>query len=112
MAFVSHLLVRGLAAILEMDHLDTKKDYPTPGKTTYTFKTSGISDSAQELKAKILSILDWPVDIPEDVTVTEVKKGPVFKEYLVDIVVDSGRIGKLENLLARKYGRFRERPYR
>jgi len=106
------IIGRAIAAALEMDHLDTKKDYPTPGKTTYTFKTSGISDSIQEIKAKILSVLDWPVDIPEDVTVTTVKKGPVFKEYLVDITVDSGKIGKAENIIARKYGLLRKRPYR
>jgi len=105
------IIGRAIAAILEMDHVDTKRDYPEPGKTTYTFKTSGISESLQEIKAKILSILDWPIDIPSDITITEVKKGPVFKEYLVDIVVDSGRVGKIENILARKYGIFRRRPY-
>jgi len=102
---------RAIAAILEMDHIDTKKDYPAPGKTTYTFITTGVSKNIQELKAKILSMLDWPVDIPEDVKVSMVKKGRVFKEYLVDIVVDSGKIGKVENLIARKYG-LRKRPYR
>jgi len=54
---------KAISAILEMDHLDTKKDYPMPGKTTYVFKTSGITDSIQEAKAKILSLLDWPMDM-------------------------------------------------
>jgi len=108
---MSFIIATAIKAVLEMDHVDTKRDYPTPGKTTYTFKTSGLSISFQEIKAKILSVFDFPMDIPEDITVTEVKRGPVFKEYLIDIVVDSGKIGKVADLLAKKYGILRRRPY-
>ena len=97
-----------LASLLEMDHVGTRVE---GDKTVYTFKTTSLVPSLTELKSKILSMLDFPVDIPSDVTIKEVKKGPIFKEYLVDITVDRRGIGKLSNLLARKYGILRKRPY-
>jgi hypothetical protein len=104
-------LARVLADLLEMDHVDTRKDYPVPGKTTYTFKTTSLFPSLVEAKSKVLSMLDAPVDIPENVSVTEVKRGKLFREYLVEIQVDSGKIGKLSDLLAKKYGILRRRKY-
>jgi len=109
MAIVGSLLSTALSAVLEMDHVGTRVE---GDKTIYTFKTTSFRPTFTEIKAKILSMLDLPVDIPEDVTIREVKRGPVFREYLVDITVDSRRIGKLENLLAKKYGIIRRRPYR
>ena len=106
---VTHLLARMLAACLEMDHIGTRVE---GDKTIYTFKTTSFRPTFTEIKAKIFSVLDLPVDIPEDVTIREVKRGPVLREYLVDITVDSGKIGKVENLLAKKYGIIRRRPYR
>ena len=103
------ILASVLSSLLEMDHVGTRVE---GDKTIYTFKTTSLLPSTTETKAKILSVLDLPVDIPEDITITEVKKGLVFKEYLVDIVVDSKKIGKAENLLAKKYGIIRKRPYR
>ena len=103
------LLSSALRSLLEMDHLDTRVE---GDKTIYTFKTTSLMPSTTEIKAKILSMLDSPVDIPEDITVREVKRGLIFKEYLVDIVVPTRRIGKLSNLLAKKYGIIRRRPYR
>lgn len=100
-----------LKGLLEMDHIDTKVDYPVPGKVTYTFKTTSLVPSLVELKSKILSVLDLPVDIPENIIVTEVKRGKVFREYLVDIVVDKSKVGKAADLLAKKYGLIRRRPY-
>jgi len=85
--------------IMGMDHIDTTV---IGDRVIYKFKSTGIIDSAgiQELKAKILSILDFPVDIPVDVRITPIKKGIVFKEYLVEIEVptESFRVKHLRNL--------------
>jgi len=97
-----------LESVLEMDHVGTRVEGEN---TIYTFKTTGFHPSIVEIKSKILSVFDLPVDIPKDVRITEVKHGRVFKEYLVEIVVDSRLIGKVSDLLAKKYGVFRRRPY-
>lgn len=105
---MSMILASVLQDLLEMDHVDTST---SAGKTTYTFKTTSLVPSLVELKSKILSIFDFPIDVPDDVNIREVKKGKLFKEYLVDITVDSAKIGKAKNLLSKKYGIVRNRPY-
>jgi len=98
-----------LAALLEMDHLDTEV---VDGDVIYKFKTTSLVPSFAEIKAKILSILDLPVDIPKNIEVIEVKRGRFgFKEYLVKIWVDRTKIGKATDLIAKKYGIVRRRPY-
>ena len=89
-----------------MDHIGVRTE---GDKTIYIFKTTGLVPSLVEAKSKVLSVLDLPVDIPEDINVREVKKGPLTKEYLVEITVDSGKVGKVSNLLAKKYGIIRKR---
>ena len=89
-----------LSSLLEMDHVGVRTE---GDKTVYIFKTTGLVPSLVEAKSKILSVLGLPVDIPEDISVREVKKGPLTKEYLVEITVDSRKIGKVSNLLAKKY---------
>jgi len=104
------LLAALLKAVLEMDHVRTTVYFD---RTIYIFKTTALDESLAELKAKILSLLDLPVDVPIKVAVDEVKSGYVFKEYLVAIEVPRKGIGPLENLLARKYPfLLKERPYK
>ena len=91
-----------------MDHVGTRIEGEN---TIYTFKTTSLHPSIAELKSKILSILDLPVDIPKDIRITEVKHGKIFKEYIVDIVVDTEKIGKLSDIIAKKYGIIRKRKY-
>lgn len=105
MAFV---IGAAVAAVLEMDHVGTSV---VGENTIYTFKTTSLIPSLVELKSKILSILDFPIDIPKNVEVREVKRGPIFKEYIVDITVDTGKVGKVADLLAKKYGIVRKRKY-
>jgi len=100
MGFATGILSTLFSQLLEMDHVATRVE---GGKAIYTFKTTSLAPSLTEIKSKIFSVLDFPVDIPEDVTVREVKRGPIYKEYLVDIVVNRESMGKLSNLLARKY---------
>ena len=100
-----------LKAVLEMDHVSTETHDDT---TVYIFKTTGIHPSTVELKAKILSMLDLPFDIPYDVEIEEVKRGPVMKEYLIKIYVKKRGLGRLRNIFKKKYrvfgrGRIRER---
>jgi hypothetical protein len=102
------IIARTIAAVLEMDHIGTEVMGDT---TVYTFKTTSLIPSLTELKSKILSVLDFPIDIPKNVEVQEVKKGKVFKEYVVKIYVDRGRIGELSDLMAKKYGIIRKRKY-
>lgn len=105
---MSSVIAKALEACLEMDHIGTEVK---GDKTVYIFKTTSIIPSLVELKAKILSLLDFPMDIPENVEVEEVKHGIVFKEYIVRITVPRYKLGRLSNLLARKYGILRKRPY-
>ena len=96
--------------VLQMDYVGATSN-PAADTVTYTFKTTSVIKSLVELKSKVLSLFDLPLDIPVDVNVTELKRGPVFKDYLVDITVKSDRVGKVSNLLAKKYGLIRKRPY-
>ena len=89
-----------LKALLEMDHIGVEK---RGSNTVYVFKTTGLFKSTAELKSKVLSLLDLPVDIPNNIEVEEVKRGRIFKEYIVKISVPENRIGQLTDLLARKY---------
>jgi len=97
-----------VAEILQMDYMGSEI---RGDKAVYKYMTTGIAMTTTELKAKILSILDWPIDIPSDITITEIKKGKIFKDYLVEIAVPREKIGKLKNLIAKKYGIIRHRPY-
>jgi len=89
-----------LKALLEMDHIGVET---TENSTIYKFKTTGLFKSTAELKSKILSVLDLPVDIPKNISIKEAKRGKVFKEYIIEITVPNNRIGQLTDLLARKY---------
>jgi len=104
------LIGRIVQAILEMDHVETKV---VGDRTIYTFKTTSIVPSLVEIKSKILSVLDAPFDIPMDVKVDEVKRGKIFKEYLVHITVPKEKVGKISDLIAKKYPliAFRRRRY-
>jgi len=102
------ILASILAAVLEMDHIGTEV---VADKTIYKFKTTSLFPSLVEAKSKVLSVFDLPIDIPENVEVREVKRGKIFKEFLVDITVDTRKIGKATDLLAKKYGILRRRPY-
>jgi len=104
MAYVIPFVVR---QALDIDFIGMK----TVGEyTVYTFKTSGIAPKMQEIKAKILSVLDFPLDIPVNIVVKEVKKGKLFKEYEVEMTVHKEKIGKASDLLASRYG-LRRREY-
>ena len=103
------LIASFFSGLLEMDHIGVRTE---DGKTVYIFKTTSIFPSLVEMKSKILSVLDAPVDIPEDIRVKEVKRGLLTKEYVVEIVVSRDTVGKLSNLIAKKYGLIRSRPYR
>jgi len=105
MAFVISSII---TAILEMDHIGTEV---VGENTIYKFKTTSISPSLTEFKCKVLSVLDFPIDIPKNVEIREVKRGKLFKEYVVDITVPTRKIGKVSDLLAKKYGIVRRRPY-
>lgn len=94
------IITSALKSILEMDHLDTRVE---GNKTIYTFKTTSLIKSLVEPKSKILSVLDFPVDIPQDVSIKEVKRGRILKEFVVDITVPSRLAGKLRDLIAKKY---------
>ena len=89
-----------LKGILEMDHIGTED---LGDRVLYKFKTTGLNEGLVEIKAKVLSVLDFPMDIPVDVTVSEVKRGPVFREYIVEITCPKRGIGKFADLLKKKY---------
>ena len=94
--------------ILQMDLLDTEY---SGDRVTYKYVTTSLlgSKGLQELKAKIMSMLDFPLDIPIDVRIYPVKKGVVMKEFIVEIDVPIGKF-KAEHLknLKMKY-RFTDR---
>jgi hypothetical protein len=98
------VIAKIIAEILGMDHIDTQV---VGGRVIYKYKSTGILSSAgiQELKAKIFSLLDFPADIPVDVRITPVKRGAIFKEYIVEIEVPQERF-RAEH---RKYLRLKHR---
>ena len=85
--------------ILQMDlvNVETYGD-----KVTYKYITTSLlgSKGVQELKAKIMSMLDFPVDVPFDVRIYPIKKGAVMKEFMVEIDVAPGKftVEHLKNL--------------
>ena len=85
-----------LEILLEMDHVGTEV---RGDETVYTFKTTSLHPRLTEVKAKLLSIADFPMDIPSRVEVEEVKKGILFKEYIVRIHVPREGIGKIRDLI-------------
>ena len=66
------VIAKIIAEILQMDHLDTEV---FGDRVVYKYKTTSVLGRAgvQELKAKILSILDFPADVPIDIRITPVK---------------------------------------
>ena len=90
--------------LLQMDHIGTEV---VGDRVIYRYKTTGLTRSlgVVELKAKIMSILDMPSDIPIDVRVTPAKKGFITKEYVVEVEVpvERFRAKHLEYAFRRKY---------
>jgi len=90
-----------IGMVLEMDHINTTVE---GDQTVYTFKTTALAPDLAKLKANLLSMLDLPVDIPQRIEVQEVKKGPIFKEYLIKIYVTRewpGAIKKINSILSK-----------
>ena len=93
-----------LAAILKNTlKIDTMDVSVNEEGVTYTFKTSGISKSLTELKAKVASVLDIPLDIPKNIEVIEAKRGRIYKDYIVKVTVPKRKIGAVRDLVAKKY---------
>ena len=90
--------------LLQMDHIGTEV---VGDHVIYKYKTTSLTKSlgVVELKAKIMSILDMPSDIPVDIRVTPVKKGFITKEYVVEVEVPAKRfeVKHLEYAFKRKY---------
>jgi len=108
MMALSSVFGKFIGSILRMDYIG----YTDNGDTvTYRYKTSIISPSTAEIKAKIQSIADFPPDIPLDVKITKLKDRPLIKDAIIEITVSKEGIGKVSNLFARKYGIIRERDY-
>jgi len=105
------ILADVLANILQMDlvSIDTTSDLEN---VIYIFKTTAIGNSLTELKAKIMSILDLPADIPVDIEIVPMKKGIILKDQIVKIKVKKSGIGPVENVFAKKYGILRRKPYK
>ena len=88
-----------IGSLLQMDlvNIETYGD-----KVTYKYITTSLlgSKGVQELKAKIMSLLDFPADIPFDVRIYPVKKGIAMKEFIVEIDVEPKRftVEHLKNL--------------
>jgi len=78
----------------------------------YKFKTSIVSKNLAEAKSKILSILNFPPDIPVDIDIEIIKERPLFKDAIVRVKVKDSGIAPLVDLLAKKYGRIRSRKYK
>jgi len=75
-----------IGAILGMDLIDTKIG---ADKVTYVYRSCGLTarKKIQEIKAKIMSILSPPADIPIDIRVYPEKKGLILKGYIVEVDV-------------------------
>lgn len=79
-------VARMLAVLLGMDMIDIKVE---TDKVTYIYRTLSLltNKSVQELKAKIMSILNLPSDIPIEIRVHPEKKGFIIKSYIVEVDV-------------------------
>lgn len=84
------VLRRTIGAILGMDHIGTEV---RGDKVTYIYKSAGLfaRKRVQEVKAKVLSVLSPPMDLPTEVRVRPVKRGVVVKEFVVEVDVPARR---------------------
>lgn len=97
--------------LLEMDQIGTRVE---GNNTVITYKTKSLIPSIVEAKGKIISAFHLPVDIPCNIKVQQVKRGRIYKEYVVEVTVPSTLAGDPSNLLAKNYPILpvRKRPYR
>jgi len=107
-AFIAPIVGSLLLSALRPDFLETTV---VGDDVIYTFKITSLAQTLVELKSKIISIINIPPDIPKNIEIQLVKSGKVFKEFLVTLTVDKNKIGKLRDLLSKKYGIIREWPY-
>ena len=80
------LLAHIVGQILSTDLIHVQKQ---PDRVTYTYRTVGLvqSEAIQKLKATLMSLLNYPMDIPTSIRVYPEKKGLVFKSYIVEVDV-------------------------
>lgn len=100
-------VLKALANTVTLDYISSKIE---GDKTVYTLKGSSPLPTLLEAKSKLHSVLNLPPDIPEDITITETKRGRVFRDFIVEVTVPRDKLGKLRDLIAKKYG-LRRRPY-
>ena len=101
-------IVSALSKTITVDYVGTRSE---GNKTIYTLKATSPLKTLVEAKSKIISILNFPPDIPENITIEQVKKGLILKDYRVEVTVPKNRFGKPRDLVAKKYGVLRRRPY-
>jgi len=75
-----------VGAILGMDLISTRVG---TDKVTYVYRTCGLlaQERIQKLKAKLMSILGLPSDLPIDIRVNPEKRGILVKSYIVEVDV-------------------------
>ena len=82
---LAFLIGRVIGAILGMDLIDVKIQ---PDRVTYVYRNVGLTRSRAilELKAKLMSLLDPPADIPIDIRIYP-EKGGILNSYIVEVDV-------------------------
>ena len=101
-------IVSALSKTVTVDYVGSRSE---GDKTIYTMKATSPAKTLVEAKSKIISILNFPPDIPENISIEEIKRGIILKDYTVELTVPKTRMGKPRDLVAKKYGVVRRRKY-
>ncbi|MEM1672356.1 MAG: hypothetical protein QXT86_09940 [Archaeoglobaceae archaeon] len=74
-----------LSAVFEIDEMSTEK--LPDGRVKVTFLTTGLHEETCRIKTTMWALLSPPMQRVDDVKITELQRGPVYKRYKVEVVL-------------------------
>lgn len=74
-----------LSAVFEIDEMSTEK--LPDGRVKVTFLTTGLHEETCKIKTAMWALLSPPMQRVDEVKVTELQRGPVYKRYKVEVIL-------------------------
>ncbi|MEM1866051.1 MAG: hypothetical protein QXD57_07475 [Ignisphaera sp.] len=74
-----------LSTIFEMDEVSTEK--LPDGRVKVTILTTGVHEETCKIKTAMWALLSPPMQRVDEVKVTELQKGPLYKRYKIEVVL-------------------------